>query len=61
MAANIVLGVAMAPGLQPCLVFGFFIAVPANEGFVAFAQAHAEKRIVANVNLVQIPVTIFDD
>jgi len=51
----------MASGLQSCLFFAFCIAVAANDGSVAYAQAHAQTRIVANVDLVQIPVTIFDN
>jgi Ca-activated chloride channel family protein len=39
----------------------FCIAAATNHGCVANAQANAETHIVANVELVQIPVTIFDD
>src|SRR4029077_12774492 len=37
------------------------ISVGAKEVSIARAQARSETRIVANVELVQIPVTIFDD
>src|SRR5215472_308929 len=39
----------------------FCIAAATNDGCVANAQANTETHIVANVELVQIPVTIFDD
>jgi hypothetical protein len=51
----------MASALQSCLFFAFSIAVASNDWSVAYAQAHVQTRIVANVDLVQIPVTIFDD
>src|SRR5215475_8340835 len=51
----------MASGLQFCLLLGSCIALAANDGPFAYAQAHPQTQIVANVDLVQIPVTIFDD
>src|SRR5215471_1642527 len=51
----------MASGLQSCLLLGFCIALAANNGPVAYAQAQEQTQIVASVELVQVPVTIFDD
>lgn len=43
----------------------FFLAcslsVGVQDGFIVRAQSRAQARIVANVELVQVPVTIFDD
>jgi len=51
----------MASGLQSCFLLGFCVAFAANDGPFAYAQAHPQTEIVAKVDLVQIPVTIFDD
>ena len=51
----------MASGVQSYLFFVFCVVVAVNDGSVAYAQAQAQTQIVANVDLVQIPVTIFDD
>lgn len=40
---------------------GFSVFVGAKERSVARGQARADARIVASVELVQVPVTIFDD
>lgn len=43
------------------LVCSVFISVGVTDGPVVRAQSRAQTQIVANVELVQIPVTIFDD
>ena len=51
----------MSANRAALFLVAFCVAVGANSGSVARGQAHAQARIVANVELVQIPVTIFDD
>lgn len=43
------------------LVCSVFVSVGVTDGPVVCAQSRAQTEIVANVELVQIPVTIFDD
>ena len=51
----------MAPGRRVLSLLVFCIGAAANNGPVAYAQAHEQTQIVASVELVQVPVTIFDD
>src|SRR5215472_6828326 len=51
----------MAPGRRVLCLLVFCIAAAANNGPVAYAQAQEQTQIVASVELVQVPVTIFDD
>jgi len=51
----------MAPGRAVLSFLVLCIAAALNSGSVAYAQAYEQTQIVANVELVQVPVTIFDD
>ena len=51
----------MAERRTAALFLVYCIFVWAHYGSVARAQVRSETRIVANVELVQVPVTIFDD